>query len=84
MTQTKQQTGVKVVPFTGEFYQPTEVQTEPKNQLTSLWLFGIVALVGIGYALGSIAAYQSPEQVELRSLQSDSAQLVKIKQQVCK
>jgi hypothetical protein len=86
MTQTKQQTGVKVVPFTGEFYQPTEpqAQAQPKNQLTSLWMFGIAALIGVGYALGSVAAYQSPEQVELRSLQSDSAQLVKVKEQVCK
>ncbi|NJR72964.1 MAG: hypothetical protein HC773_03215 [Scytonema sp. CRU_2_7] len=81
---TKQAPGMKVVPFNGEFYQPTEPQPQPQNQLTGLWMFGIAALIGVGYALGSVAAYESPDQVQLRSLQSDSAQLVKVKEQVCK
>lgn len=82
--QTKQAPGMKVVPFTGEFYQPTEPTPQPKNSFTGLLMFGIAALFGVGYALGSVAAYQSPDQVQLRNLQSQSAQLTKVKEQVCK
>lgn len=83
MKQTKPATS-KVVPFTGEFYpelpQPAQV---PVNN-TSAYLIMIVSALLAGLAIGAITTYQSADQQALRQMQAESAQLQKVKNQVCK
>ncbi|OUL36373.1 hypothetical protein BV372_08120 [Nostoc sp. T09] len=83
MNQTKQ-SGSRVVPFTGEFYQPEPPPVQPqRNSLSAVVLLGI-CLLATGAALGATATYNSPDQVQMRTLQTQSEQLAKIKEQICK
>jgi hypothetical protein len=75
----------RVVPFTGEFYPPTEpppVQPQ-KNALITFVLLGM-CLLATGAAIGATATYNSPDQVQMRTLQTQSEQLAKIQEQICK
>lgn len=81
---TKPTPGSRVVPFTGEFYQPAASPTPPERSSFAAFLLLGLCLLGAGAALGATAAYNSPEQVQLRQLQAEAAQLTKLKQQICK
>lgn len=73
----------KVVPFTGELYP--QVAPEVKIQsINPLAPFAFVMCLIAGLALGATAVYQSPEQVELRSLKTQAQQLAKLQQEICK
>lgn len=74
----------RVIPFTGEFYQPTEPQPAPpqKSQIITLMLLAM-CLLATGAALGATAVYNSPNQVRVRTLQAQSEQLTQIKKQIC-
>lgn len=84
MRSTNQTPGAKVIPFQGEFYQTNPPEPEPQKPLTSLLLIAAVTLLGAGAALGATAAYNSPDQVELRELKAQSAQLNQVKDNLCK
>lgn len=75
----------KVIPFSGEMYAPPQIQPEVKIQSVSPFapFFFMVCLLG-GLSLGAMAVYQSPEQVELRSLKAQAEQLTKLQQEVCR
>lgn len=73
----------KVVPFTGELYPQVapEIKIQSVNPLAP---FAFVMCLIAGLALGATAVYQSPEQVELRSLKTQAEQLTKLQQEICK
>lgn len=85
MTTKPQQSGFKVVPFCGEFYeQPPQQESPPPQNNSFAFLFFVAAcLIAAGVALGSTINYHSGEQVQIRELQQQSQQLEKIKKEAC-
>ncbi len=72
----------KVVPFTGEFYQPVE-PTPAATTSNAPYFFMIAAALVAGLSIGAISTYQSADQVQLRSYKAQSEQLEQVKTQVC-
>lgn len=85
MKQTKQQLTSKVVPFTGEFY-PTASEPTParNNNNIAAFLVMLAAALICGLSIGAMSTYQSADQVQLREMKSQSQQLEKVKNQVCR
>ena len=83
MKQSKQQTSRKVVPFTGEFY-PDVPEPAPAGNNIAAYLVIIAAALVAGLSIGAISTYQSADQVQLREMKSQSQQLEKVKNQVCR
>lgn len=83
MKQTKQQSGNKVVPFTGEFY-PDAPETAPGANNTAAFLVMVAAALVAGLSMGAISTYQTADQVQLRQMKAQSQQLEQVKNQVCK
>lgn len=73
----------KVVPFTGELYPQVapEIRIQSVNPLAP---FAFVMCLIAGLALGATAVYQSPQQVELRSLKIQAQQLTNLQKEICK
>lgn len=83
MKQTKQQQPVgKVVPFTGEFYPTAPAELTPNLNAAYLVMFAAALVAGL--SLGAISTYQSADQMQLRQLKADQAQLQNVKTQVCR
>lgn len=83
MKQTKRQVTSKVVPFTGEFYQDAPEPTPAGNNLAAFSVMLAAALIA-GLSMGAISTYQSADQVQLREMKSQSQQLEKVRNQVCR
>jgi uncharacterized protein HemX len=83
MKQTRQQASSKVVPFTGEFY-PTAPETTTAPNLNAAYLVMFAAALVGGLSLGAIFTYQSADQMQLRQMKADQAQLQDVKTQVCR
>lgn len=71
----------KVVPFTGEFYEP--VEPTPATASNAPYFFMMAAALIAGLSIGAISTYQSSDQVQLRQMKAQSEQLEKVKTQVC-
>lgn len=78
-----QQASTKVVPFTGQLYQQAEELPKMPSSMAGFSIVGIAACFLLGLVVGSISAYNSPEQVQLRQLQAQSEQLHQLKKQLC-
>ncbi|MEH1933845.1 MAG: hypothetical protein V7L14_08965 [Nostoc sp.] len=83
MKKTKRQLTSKVVSFTGEFYPEVPEPTPAGNNIAAYLVIIAAALVA-GLSMGTIATYQSADQVQLRQMKAQSQQLEKVKNQVCK
>ncbi|WP_414572712.1 hypothetical protein [Nostoc sp. CCY 9925] len=85
MKQSKQQQPVgKVVPFTGEFYPVPDPEPTPAENNTAAYLVMLAAALVAGLSIGAISTYQSTDQVQLRQMKADQAQLQDVKTQVCR
>lgn len=84
MKQTKQQRTGKVVPFTGEFYPVPDPEPTPAGNNIAAFSVIIAAALVAGLSMGAISTYQSADQVQLREMKSQSQQLEKVKNQVCR
>jgi predicted histidine transporter YuiF (NhaC family) len=84
MKQTKRQVTSKVVPFTGEFYPVPDPEPTPAENNIAASLVIVAAALIAGLSMGAISTYQSADQVQLREMKSQSQQLEKVKNQVCR
>ena len=72
----------RVIPFTGEFYEP--IEKLPVANSNAPYLFMMAAALVAGLSIGAISTYQSTDQMQLRQMKQQSQQLEQVKTQVCK
>ncbi|MFN6499796.1 MAG: hypothetical protein RMX65_022775 [Nostoc sp. DedQUE01] len=82
MNKSKPQQRSKVVPFTGELYQPEASPAEQQNNTPALLVI-LACAIAAGLSVGSMLTYQSTDQSELRRLKADQQQLQQVKEKAC-